>query len=87
MVKHEFRRDCVKFFIFKIERMCISVKDEKQNEFKKPTPKEFSEMLKDIGFVKSTHEYKNFYIERDLVKHKQFDEELDVNNEDKNISN
>lgn len=41
MVKHEFRRDCVKFFIFKIERMCISVKDEKQNEFKKPTPKEF----------------------------------------------
>ena len=67
--------------------MCITVKDEKQNEFKKPTPKEFSEMLKDIGFVKSTHEYKNFYIERDLVKHKQFDEEVDVNNEDKNISN
>ena len=67
--------------------MCITVKDEKQNEFKKPTPKEFSEMLKDIGFVKSTHEYKNYYIERDLVKHKQFDEEVDVNNEDKNISN
>ena len=67
--------------------MCITVKDEKQNEFKKPTPKEFSEMLKDIGFVESTHEYKNFYIERDLVKHKQFDEEVDVNNEDKNISN
>lgn len=63
------------------------MKGEKQNEFKKPTPKEFSEMLKAIGFVESTHEYKNFYIKRDLVKHKQFDEELDVNNEDKNTSN
>ncbi|CEQ22165.1 Uncharacterised protein [[Clostridium] sordellii] len=63
------------------------MKDEKQNEFKKPTPKEFNEMLKAIGFVDSTHEYKNYYIERDLVKHKQFDEEVDVNNEDKNTSN
>ncbi|GAA0106928.1 hypothetical protein UT300013_35540 [Paraclostridium sordellii] len=57
------------------------MKDKKQNEFKKPTPKEFNEMLKAIGFVESTHEYKNFYIERDLVKHKQFDEELDVLNQ------
>ncbi|CEQ17873.1 hypothetical protein [Paraclostridium sordellii] len=63
------------------------MKDKKENEFKKPTPKEFNEMLKAIGFVDSTHEYKNFYIERDLVKHKQFDEEVDVNNEDKNTSN
>ncbi|CEN23820.1 Uncharacterised protein [[Clostridium] sordellii] len=57
------------------------MKDKKENEFKKPTPKEFDEMLKAIGFVESTHEYKNFYIERDLVKHKQFDEELDVLNQ------
>ncbi|MBW4862603.1 MAG: hypothetical protein KZY55_12760 [Paeniclostridium sp.] len=54
------------------------------DEFKKPTPKEFSEMLKAIGFVDSTHKYEFFYIERDLVKHKQFDEELDIHNEDNN---
>ena len=33
-----------------------------------PTPEEFASMLKSIGFVESTHKYKNFYIKRYLKK-------------------
>lgn len=38
---------------------------------KKPTPEEFSKMLKEIGFVESTHTYQNFYVERDIEKKKE----------------
>ena len=33
-----------------------------------PTPEEFDSMLKSIGFVESTHTYKNYYIERNIEK-------------------
>lgn len=43
-----------------------------------PTPEEFDSMLKSIGFVESTHTYKNYYIERNIEK-KENKEDKDDN--------